>query len=190
MHSDLFTGKMADARRNVRGSRMIRFLITVSLTGCLLAAQASALTLEELQGDAKLNPKKFAKHFADFAYLYGEEVQPPQTFLLLRAGDCDDYAVLADLVLKPKGFKTRLILVRMPGRVTHAVCYVDEEKGYLDYNNRVYLLRVERAGSSLRDIAAKVAKSFDANWTSASEFTYLGGSMKKLITTVAKTDPP
>lgn len=169
---------------------MIKRLITASLTLWLVAGLLEAVTLEELQADAKLTPKKFAKYFADFSYVYGEAVQDPKDFLFLRAGDCDDYAVLADMVLKPKGYKTRLILVRMPGQVSHVVCYVDEEKGYLDYNNRVYLIKIERSGSSLREIAAKVAKSFEANWTSASEFTYLGGSMKRLLVTVAKTDPP
>jgi hypothetical protein len=68
-------------------------------------------------------------------------------------------------------------------------CYVGEEKGYLDYNNRAYFFRIERSGSTLRQIADKVAKSFEANWTTAYEFLYLGNSRKEMVGTVAKTDP-
>ena len=46
---------------------------------------------------------------------------------------------------------------RFVGRVAHAVCYVTEDKAYLDYNNRKYALNVERCGATLREIAAQVA---------------------------------
>jgi len=77
--------------------------------------------------------------------------------------------------------------VRMPGLLTHVVCYVVEEKVYLDFNNRVYLSRTERSDPDLRSIAQKVARSFEANWTSVSEFTYRDG-VKQLVQTVSKTD--
>ncbi len=155
----------------------------------MTAAQLVAVTLEELQQDPKLTPKQFAKHFTEFAYAEHSEVQDPEIFLLTKSGDCDDYAILADMVLRPKGYDTRLISVRMPGIVVHVVCYVTQEKGYLDYNNRVHWSKIERSGPSLREIARNVARSFSANWTSASEFAYLGDSRKRLIATVAKTDP-
>jgi hypothetical protein len=166
---------------------MKRYLTTGCLIFSLSVAPAQALSLGELQGEAKLTPKKFAGHFGNFTYKFTEEVQAPDIFLRSKVGDCDDYAILADLVLQPKGFGTRLILIRMPGLVTHCVCYVGEEKGYLDYNNRTFLVKIERSGSTLLDIATKVAKSFDANWTTASEFIYLGDSMKQLVSTVSKT---
>lgn len=157
--------------------------------GLLLLGALGAITLEELQKDPKLTPKRFASHFTDFEYVFHAEVQKPEVFLTTRAGDCDDYAVLADLVLKPNGYETHLVAVRMPGQGAHVVCYVTQEKGYLDYNNRVYIIKIEHCAASLRAIAGKVAKSFDANWTSASEFTY-GGGVKRLVNTVVKTDPP
>ncbi|MEW6156781.1 MAG: transglutaminase domain-containing protein [Verrucomicrobiota bacterium] len=145
-----------------------------------------AVTLEELRQDPKLTPQKFAKHFDSFRYVYHDEVQTPEAFLLTEAGDCDDYATLADLVLREKGYTTRLVAVRMPG-ITHVVCYVVEVKAYLDFNNRVYLKRLVSSDGSLKDIARKVAKSFEASWTSASEFTYSEG-LKRLVQTISKTD--
>jgi hypothetical protein len=152
-------------------------------------AHLEAITFDELKSDAKLTPKRFASYFTDFEYRFHAEVQPPEVFLTTRSGDCDDYAILADMVLRPKGYETRLVSVRMPGLLVHVVCYVTQEKGYLDYNNRVYMVKVAKSGPGIREVAAKVAKSLEANWTSASEFVYTNG-VKRLVATVVKTDPP
>lgn len=155
------------------------------------AGDLPAVTLPELLTDPKMNPKRFASQFEEFAYEYSAPVQPAETFLWSRRGDCDDYAVLADHVLSRKGFTTRLIHVRMVGRVAHAVCYVTENHAYLDYNNRRVFFTLTRSGETLREIAQKVADSLEANWTSASEFTFAYGTNKKQFgITVVKTDPP
>ena len=148
----------------------------------------------DLVNDPKMTPKRFAKAFSDFKFeLHPEtDVQSPDTFLETRCGDCIDYAVLADHVLKRRGYETRLIRVEMVGRtIGHAVCYVTESRAYLDYNNREYFMKLERCGRTVREIAAKVADSFDANWTLASEFTYsYREDVKRAVYTVVKTDPP
>ena len=59
----------------------------------------------------------------------------PADFLAGKAGDCDDFATLAAEVLRGKGYTTRLVVVHME-REVHVVCYVNEIKGYLDYNRR------------------------------------------------------
>jgi hypothetical protein len=148
-----------------------------------------AATLAEMLQDPEMNPKRFASHFEDFAYQYHREIQPPEVFLTYKRGDCDDYAVLADRVLKPKGFGTRLIQVKLAGQIDHAVCYINESRAYLDYNNRAVFFTLARSGDSLRSIATKVADSLDANWTSAFEFEFIGGK-KELVATVVKTAPP
>ncbi len=156
-------------------------------------APLEALTVKELLADTKLTPKRFANLFADFAFeLHPFDVQDPDEFLASRSGDCIDYAVLADYVLKPRGYETRLIRVEMVGaNMGHAVCYVTESRAYLDYNNRKYSINLERSGRTLREIATKVADSFEANWTFASEFTYdYKEAVKRSIFTVVKTDPP
>jgi len=147
---------------------------------------AAGLTLEELRRESNLTPQRFARFFSEFKYQFHAEVQEPEVFLSTASGDCDDYAVVAAMVLLEKGYHTRLIAVRMPG-VTHVVCYVAEAKCYLDYNNRSYLIKTASADGTLRDVARKVAKSFDASWTSASEFVYTNG-VKRLVATVAQTD--
>jgi len=138
-----------------------------------------------------MTPKRFANYFESFDFEAHAEVQDPDVFLRGRAGDCDDYAILADYVLKRKGYGTRLIHVRLVGRFAHAVCYVTQERAYLDYNDRIFYRNLERCGPGIREIASQAADSFKANWTSASEFTYeYSEDRKHFGATVVKTDPP
>jgi hypothetical protein len=161
--------------------------------GLCTVARLDALTVQELLADIKLTPKRYANLFQDFAFeLHPFDVQDPDQFLATKSGDCIDYAVLADYVLKPRGYETRLIRVEMVGaNMGHAICYVTESRAYLDYNNRKYSINLARSGRTLREIATKVADSFEANWTFASEFTYdYKDAVKQAIFTVVKTDPP
>ncbi|HTZ20944.1 MAG TPA: hypothetical protein VMC06_08675 [Opitutaceae bacterium] len=181
--------KQADHRRRARG--WPRWAVLAVAAACLTAFQTRAVTLAQLQHDPRLTPKRFANYFADFGYELSLPVQPAEVFLAREKGDCDDYAVLADFVLKPKGYATRLIHVRLVGRIPHAVCYVAQAKAYLDYNNRDVFFTLARSGPTLREIATRVASSFDANWTSATEFTYsYVTEAKSWGATVVKTDPP
>jgi hypothetical protein len=153
-----------------------------------------ALTMSDLLGDPNMTPKRFANLFEDFNFDDHPfvEVQPPDEFLATKSGDCIDYAVLADYVLKQKGYGTRLIRIEMVGKnFNHAVCYVTQSRAYLDYNNRVYFFNLQRSGPSIREMATKVADSFNANWTFAQEFTFDYDTMAKhVFITVVKTDPP
>lgn len=161
------------------------FLLALSLT--LTTPSSQAITLEELRQDSKITPKSFAAHFSDFRYEHHEEIQPPEVFLATRSGDNDDYATLADLVFTEKGAHTRLIEIRLAGLLNHVVCYIVQDRVYLDYSNRQYLVKTERCTDSVRDIANKVAKSLNANWTTASEFTYRERT-KTIVSTVVKTE--
>jgi hypothetical protein len=161
-------------------------LLLASAVGA--TAELDAVTLKELNDQPGLNPKKFASHFGDFAYEFNSPIQSASAFLARERGDCDDYAVLADHVLKKKGFGTRLIHIRLAGRVAHAVCYVTENKAYLDYNNRNVFFTVTRSDPDIREIAAKVASSLEVNWTTASEFSYSYSTRRKtMIATVSQT---
>jgi hypothetical protein len=174
-----------------RASIFLRQLCVLTLASCLALVDLRAITLVDLLTEPNLTAKRFASKFEDFAYEFDPEVQKAEAFLRRQRGDCDDYAILADYVLHRRGMNTRIIHVRLVGRVAHAVCYVTEAKGMLDFNNRKYVANVERCGRSLREIATEVAASFKANWTSVSEFTYDYGEGKKTFTrTVVKTDAP
>jgi len=171
----------------------LRFLRSLGLAGVvlgLLLGEGRALTLFDLLTENNLTPKRFAAKFENFDYEFAPEVQLPDPFLQRETGDCDDYAILADYVLKQRGYRTRIIHIRLVGRVAHAVCYVDEAKAFLDFNNRKYFLNLERCGRSLREIATEVAESFKGNWTSVSEFTYdYKEGRKRYTRTVVKTEP-
>lgn len=170
-----------------------RCLLTGALACLLLApTMMAAMTLAELEQNPKMTPKRFANLFEDFDYEFFNYVQRPETFLGTRKGDCDDYALLADRVLGQRGYTTRIVRVVLAGRrINHVVCYVEENKAYLDFNSRKYFLNLDRSGPTAREIADKVAASFEANWSSASVFTYAYDDDKKVIRyTVVKTDPP
>ncbi|MEN9661966.1 MAG: hypothetical protein RL324_915 [Verrucomicrobiota bacterium] len=168
-----------------------RRLLAAGVLLLLVTDQAGALTLAELLADQKLTPKRFAALFESFQFEFGTEVQEADQFLKTKRGDCDDYAVLADYVLSRHGFGTKLVHVRLVGRVAHAICYVNEDKAYLDYNNRTYFVNLQKSGSSLREIAEKISQEIEGNWTSASEFTYdYATNDKTVVRTVIKTSAP
>jgi hypothetical protein len=182
-------GKFAAKGRRTSG--LCRWALAVA---CALAAiRLDALTMADLMTDSKMTPKRFASLFEEFAFdTHPFDVQNPDDFLATRRGDCIDYAVLADHVLKRYGYGTRLIRVEMVGKNTgHAICYVTEDRVYLDYNNRQYFFNLVRCGPSVRAIATKVADSLEANWTFAQEFTFdYKTYVKRALLTVVKTDPP
>lgn len=163
-----------------------------AVIGLLLPGRLEAVTLEELRNDERMTPKRFANHFESFKHEFFPYVQNPEVFLRTRTGDCDDYAILADHILSRTGFGTRIVRVVLVGRrISHAVCYVTQSRAYLDYNNRAYFLNLTRSGPTIREIAEKVAASFEANWSSATEYTYsYAEDRKHLKATVVKTDPP
>jgi len=149
--------------------------------------------MNELLNAPTMSPKQFANYFEDFKFedRLVFDVQSPQQFLSKRSGDCIDYAVLADHVLKHRGYQTRLIRVEMVGLdVGHAVCYVQDDRVYLDYNNRKYFFTLTRSGPTIRQVATKIAASFNANWTFAQEFAFdYDDFYKRIIHTVVKIEP-
>lgn len=168
--------------------------VTLAFGGAAGAALKpdARFTLKELEAAPELSPRQFANLFENFRFSFAPYVQKVDVFLGSQAGDCDDYAVLADHVLARKGHHTRIIRVAMAGSdFSHAVCYVTESKAYLDYNNRKYSLNLAKSGPTLRQIAKKVADSFEKNWTSATEYTFSYANYRKVTRyTVVKTDPP
>jgi len=183
-------GRLAIPRER-RGSWRSRVL-WLAAAGCLVALPGlRAFTMNDLLSDPKLTPKRFANHFEKFDFEYNVLVQAPDVFLSRQKGDCADYAILGDFVLRQKKYQTRLIRVVLVGSLAHDVCYVYEVKAYLDYNNRQYFSNLQKSGRSIREIADDVADSFQANWTSASVYTYdYSEDIKHLTLTVVKTEPP
>jgi len=179
--------------KHLNRRRLLILVIGFALMG---ATTSHGLSLHQLESDPGLTPKRFSQKFASFGFELFDEVQMPNEFLRGRTGDCDDYACLADLVLKPKGYDTRLIQIRLAGMTSHAVCYVVGSKAYLDYNNRAVFFTMTRSAPELRQVARKVAHSLSANWTAAYEFQYSYEENRKRIMAVvvraksSKEDPP
>ena len=172
------------ARRNhPRGAQAVLRLLLLAFALLALAPGGRALTLEELQNDPHLTPERLAAQFSQFKFELRAEVQPPQKFLERRAGDCDDFATLAADVLRARGYTPHLVEVRMPGYL-HAVCYVAETRSYLDYNRRGSFRRAVPCHGSLTDIAARVARSFNTEWTAVAEFSWERGNERTLQTVV------
>jgi hypothetical protein len=176
----------------VAGGFALAVALIVATTAWAALKSSNRFTLADLENAPELTPRQFANLFENFRFSYRPYVQPVEIFLRDQEGDCDDYAILANHVLSRKGCHTRIIRVTLAGSdVSHAVCYVAENKAYLDYNNRKYSVNLARSGATLREIATKVADSFEKNWTSATEYTFSYDDYRKVMRyTVVKTDPP
>ena len=127
--------------------------------------------------------------FAPARQVWVDPESSPNGFKVYRVTMPHDYAILADQVLRPKGYATRLIAVRMPGLAYETVCYVTPESAYIHFDSRTYVINLEGSGPTIREIATRVSASLNENWTSASEFTFSNGN-KQMVATVVKTQPP
>ncbi len=180
-----------NATNSLGGGLRRRALCWAGLAGVLLFVPLGAITVDDLLTEPNITPRRFANHFDDFTFQTFPYVQDPAVFLGTKNGCCQDYAILGAYVLGRRNFETHMIRVVLVGGEAHDVCYVTQPGTYLDYNLRSYFVNTKRSGRRIREIATKVAASFDENWTSASEFTYTyADDMKRLTVTVVKTDPP
>ena len=143
------------------------------LIGSLLAIAsiASANLVDDLKAQKDLTPDSFIRHFADFTYELGDQVQEPESFLERKRGDCDDFAKLASDVLTQRGYKTKVVVVMME-KETHVVCYVAEAHGFLDFNFRAAAKPIIESDGSLEHVAQKVSAYFRSKWHMASEVRY------------------
>jgi len=166
----------------------LRHLFALSLYLTLPIA-SHGVTYSMLLNDPKMNAGRFAGYFEYFSYEYEEKVQPADEFLRRERGDCDDYAVLADDVLRRRDLQTMLIRVKLAGMVAHDVCYVIKDRAYLDYNDRNVFFTLTRCRESLREIASKVASSLQTDWSYASIYTFsYDTGVKHMLVTIARTD--
>lgn len=164
-----------------------KWIAPIILIFCLVSGFGSSL--DDLKATPELTPEKFATLFTNYEFKYLNVVQSPEKFLATRSGDCDDFSIMAGTVLGSKGYHSRLIAIRMPN-VVHVVCYVEESKGYLDYNLRQKSALVPCSPEIAR-IAESVAHWYGLPWSSASEFywdpnarTGQGIGAKRLVKTV------
>jgi hypothetical protein len=132
----------------------------------------------------------------DLAYVPGIQTVAVPTIgnsgdlVLHRVVMSNDYPILASIVMKPKGYQTRLVLVNMPGLPTpDDCCFVSQAGSFIHYNSSNSVLQLEGSGSTIRQIATTMAKNLNTDWTTASEFVYSNG-MGQILATVVEADPP
>ncbi|MCF7762169.1 MAG: fibronectin type III domain-containing protein [Verrucomicrobia bacterium] len=101
----------------------------------------------------------------------------------------DSVPVLADQVLRKKGFTTHLVVVRMAGGSGREFCHVAGPESYIDYDERSAIVSVGSSGGSIRDVASRFASRLGMDWTSASQFVYVDGA-RKILATVEKAASP
>jgi hypothetical protein len=152
-----------------------RFTISLVLTlFCAPTLFGQALTVRMLREHPDLTPGVFMAYFRDFSFKLGDQLQDPDLFLATRTGDCDDFASLAETLLREKNFTTKLVAIFMDGQ-THVVCYVQEVQGYLDYNLRGRDIPLQPSSGQLEDIADQVSAYFRTPWRSVAEFESRAG---------------
>jgi hypothetical protein len=146
-------------------------ILLMGLLGGGAASVAHADALSELAGQKDLTPEKLIRSFSGFTFELNAQPQAPETFLLRKRGDCDDFATLASRILSERGYQTKLVVVMMHEQ-THVVCYVKEAGGFLDFNHRADARPIMESDGSLEDIARKVSGDFRAPWQMVSEVKY------------------
>jgi hypothetical protein len=152
-----------------------RFTISLLLTlFCPPTLLGQGLSMRMLRESPNLTPEVFMAYFRDFSFKLGDQLQDPDVFLDTRTGDCDDFASLAEVLLRERNFTTQLIAVFMDGQ-THVVCYVQEVQGYLDYNLRGRDIPLQPSSGQLEDIADQVSAYFRTPWRSVAEFESQAG---------------
>lgn len=147
------------------------FLALMGLIAPGFCASAHAGALSALAGKADLTPENLLRSFAGFTFELSAQPQDAEAFLQRKRGDCDDFASLASHLLTDRGYKIKLVAVMMEQQ-THVVCYVEEARGFLDFNHRADAQPIIKSDGSLEDIAHQVARDFRSRWLTASEFRY------------------
>ncbi len=173
--AERLTHFVESSRRRLPSVRSWLWVVCCGLVAAALSGSVWGGEWAKLKARQDLTPESLLHSFANFNFELGDRVQDPETFLERKRGDCDDFARLAADLLAERGYKTKLVTVMMKAQ-THVVCYVQEARGFLDFNHRADLRPVVPSDGSLEDIALKVSTYFRSNWWMASEIKYEGST--------------
>ena len=104
--------------------------------------------------------------FQEDIRLFGEVDywQAPEEFLSRRAGDCEDYALLAQAVLRRLGFEAFVFSLYGENGYAHTVCVFTQDGRY-DVINEDRLLRLE--AGSLEEVATQLYPQW--TWAAVAE---------------------
>ena len=116
--------------------------------------------------------------------LFGREDywQSPEEFLTRKAGDCEDYAILAQAVLRHHGIRAYLFSVFGEGGYAHTVCVFVDEHGRYNILNQDRLRYYQ--ASSLEALASLLCPA----WTFGG-IAERAGTRGRLVQKIVNTQP-
>jgi hypothetical protein len=120
---------------------VICLIIFFALLGLSMAAQN--LTLADIALRVK-TPEALAGWLSsNFRYEYsiGDGWEAPEKIIKLKKGDCDDFAVLAQAILKEIGIKSDVVVLKFKGlSIAHAICVWKDAAGNISFisNQKLY----------------------------------------------------
>jgi hypothetical protein len=128
------------------------FILVLVLVGISLA--------EDLRVPAAVNsPRALSAWLAgNFRYelKLTDAWQTPQETIALRKGDCDDFALLAQAVLKRAGIKSDVVILKFKGlSVMHALCIWKDSDGLYSFFSNFEMYRTGKA-----DIRQAISKFY------------------------------
>ena len=136
---------------------MKRATTLVFLT-CIFIASSTAQDLRGIP-DTIRTPDQIVKWFdSDFQYQLKlpDAPQSPEETMVLKTGDCDDFAALASVILARSGIKSDVLIIRFKGlNVQHAICIWRNSSGTYDFISSKKLHR-----TLAHDIVSAVAEYY------------------------------
>jgi hypothetical protein len=120
---------------------VICLVIFFALLGLSMAAQS--LSLVDIASRVK-TPEALAGWLSSnvrYEFAMGDGWQAPEEIIKLKKGDCDDFAVLAQAILKEIGIKSDVVILKFRGiSIAHAVCVWKDAAGNISFisNQKLY----------------------------------------------------
>mgnify|MGYP001605926310 CR=1 FL=1 len=114
----------------------------IILIFCLLSLPVSCFA-QSLAGvtSSVHNPAQLSKWLSNnFRYEleFPDHWQPAQETLDLKKGDCEDFAILAQNILKELGIESFIVIVNLKDfKQSHAICVFKDDKYYSFFSNQI-----------------------------------------------------
>ncbi|MBM3250347.1 MAG: transglutaminase domain-containing protein [Candidatus Omnitrophica bacterium] len=139
-------------RENLQKNTKKAYLLTVIIPLVLVVTLpprsfAQGLTLERVTSFVH-TPTQLAGWLSrDFEYIFqlGDGWQPAEETINKGTGDCEDFAVLAQEVLKRLGIRSDIVIVKLKGlNIAHAICLWQEEDGSYSFISNQEICRTQK----------------------------------------------
>jgi hypothetical protein len=140
--------KVMRMSRGARTAAAAAFLVAVPIAAALFPTAAGATAALRCVDDAVAavrSPDDIADFFSrEFAYTMTlpDRAHSPDETIEARTGDCEDFAVLASVMLARMGVANRAVVIKFRGlRVAHAICIWKAPNGLYNFISNRELVR-------------------------------------------------